>query len=411
MKRLSLFILLLAVLFATVLPTAAAQSAELPVVRAVIFYSPNCGHCHMVINEILLPLLDEYGDQLVILGFDTSQAAGSQLYQSAIETYQISDERRGVPTLVVHDVVLVGSQEIPDRFPTLIEEGLAAGGIDWPEIPGLAQLISEMETQPSPTIAPPAATRPVSTATPIPGATPTLAPSPAAPSPAVPSPTASPAPAVLTVGEDELPPAGDLDPPPDPLGFALAGAVLVGMVVALGYVAWRIARSPARQGFVHLFSSGSVPAPRVATWAVPLLLLLGLGVASYLAYVELTHVDAVCGPVGKCNIVQASDYALFLGVPVAVWGVLNYLIAAALWAGQKFLPERTAALSTLALSTLLLFGTLFSIYLTCLEIFAIHAICAWCLTSAVVTTVLMLLFVIPLTDTNSASLRRTGVNA
>jgi uncharacterized membrane protein len=355
----------------------------------------------MVINEVLLPLLDEYGDQLLIVGFDTSQAAGSQLYQATIERYQIPDERLGVPALVVHDVVLVGSQEIPDRFPALVEEGLAAGGLDWPEIPGLDQLLSEMQPEPSPTFAPPTLSSSVSTATPVPGETPTLAPSLAAPSPTVP-----PAPAVLTVGEDEIPPAGDLDPPPDPLGFALASVVLVGMVIALGYAAWRIARPPARQGIVQLFSSAPLPAPRVATWAVPLLLLLGLGVASYLAYVEVTLVEAVCGPVGKCNIVQASDYALLLGVPVAAWGVLNYLAATGLWAGGKFLSGRTAALSTLALSALLLFGTLFSIYLTCLELFAIHAVCAWCLTSAVVTTILMLLLVIPLTGTNSASLRR-----
>jgi uncharacterized membrane protein len=38
-----------------------------------------------------------------------------------------------------------------------------------------------------------------------------------------------------------------------------------------------------------------------------------------------------------------------------------------------------------------LFGTLFSIYLTYLELFVIHAVCIWCLASAVIITVLMLL--------------------
>jgi hypothetical protein len=85
-----------------------------------------------VINEVLLPMLDEYGDQLQVVGIDTYQAAGSQLYQAAIEQYQISPERRGVPALVIHDVVLVGSQEIPDRFPALVKEGLAAqASPDW----------------------------------------------------------------------------------------------------------------------------------------------------------------------------------------------------------------------------------------------------------------------------------------
>jgi uncharacterized membrane protein len=114
-------------------------------------------------------------------------------------------------------------------------------------------------------------------------------------------------------------------------------------------------------------------------------------VASYLAYVEVTHSAAVCGPVGDCNVVQTSAYALFLGVPVAVWGVLNYLAIIGLWAGQRYLPGRVANLSLLGLLGLTGFGTLFSMYLTCLELFAIQAICSWCLSSAVITTALMLL--------------------
>jgi uncharacterized membrane protein len=39
---------------------------------------------------------------------------------------------------------------------------------------------------------------------------------------------------------------------------------------------------------------------------------------------------------------------------------------------------------------LALAGTLFSLYLTYLEAFVIEAICAWCLTSAVVITLLLL---------------------
>jgi len=46
-------------------------------------------------------------------------------------------------------------------------------------------------------------------------------------------------------------------------------------------------------------------------------------------------------------------------------------------------------------------GTIFSIYLTCLELLVIHAVCAWCLSSAVITTVLMLLVAIPITGKES----------
>jgi uncharacterized membrane protein len=68
-----------------------------------------------------------------------------------------------------------------------------------------------------------------------------------------------------------------------------------------------------------------------------------------------------------------------------------------LWAVQKYSDGPLANLSTLALVGLTMFGTGFSIYLTMLEIFVIHAICAWCLSSAVITTALMLLSVMPVT--------------
>lgn len=146
-----------------------------------------------------------------------------------------------------------------------------------------------------------------------------------------------------------------------------------------------------------LFQFNRNPASYAKTWAIPLLSLLGLGVATYLAYVEITHVEAVCGPVGECNIVQSSSYAQILGIPIAVLGMLNYLAIIILWIGQRDSIKQAANLSTLGLLGLTLFGTLFSIYLTWLEIFAIRAVCAWCLSSAIITTILMLLVVVAVT--------------
>ncbi len=62
---------------------------------------------------------EQYGDQLQIIGIDTSHQAGSELYQKAIESFKIPAGRRGVPTLIVGDIVLVGSSEVPARFPRL----------------------------------------------------------------------------------------------------------------------------------------------------------------------------------------------------------------------------------------------------------------------------------------------------
>ena len=121
-------------------PVASAQKVQ---VRALLFYSQSCGHCHKVITEVLPFLSEKYGDKLQIAGVDVGHQIGQQLYQSAIERFEIPENRLGVPTLIIGETILVGSLEIPEELPGLIEEGLENGGIDWPDIPGLREIMAE----------------------------------------------------------------------------------------------------------------------------------------------------------------------------------------------------------------------------------------------------------------------------
>lgn len=407
-----LYWLVLVILAAAWLATsslAIAQSVEEPAVQAVLFYSPTCPHCHEVIKNTLVPMVDKYGDRLQILAVDVAQPGGQQLYLAAVERYQI--QQQGVPTLIIGEVVLIGGLDIPEQFPALVEAGLAAGGVGWPDIPGLAELLPAVTppaSTPTPAIQ---ATTPASAVTPLPSSpmptlqsaatlAPTLTPMP----PATATPTSTAPPPVLSLGDEVLPPAEATAPPPDPLGFTLAGSVLVGMMVALNYAAWQI-----RLAWPHLSQLGQQRFNRIRTWAVPGLALLGLGVATYLAYVEITHVEAICGPIGECNIVQTSPYAQIFGIPIAVLGVLYYLAVGFLWAGQKYLSGRWAGLAGWGLLGLTLASILFSIYLTYLELFVIRAICAWCVSSAVITTLLLLWVVLPLT--RHPSRRQAAVEA
>lgn len=131
---------------------------------------------------------------------------------------------------------------------------------------------------------------------------------------------------------------------------------------------------------------------RWANRLVPILGFFGLGVAGYLAYVETQAVQAVCGPVGDCNAVQASPYARLFGVlPIGVLGVIGYVLILLFWiAGQKKTAE-LQKMSWLGLFALTLAGTLFSIYLTFLEPFVIQAVCIWCLTSSVIMALLLVI--------------------
>jgi uncharacterized membrane protein len=331
--------------------------ADGPVVRAVLFFSPTCPHCHQVMTEDLPPLIEQYGEQLQIMSIDTYQSDGLALYQAAIRRYAIPEGRLGVPTLIIGGTVLVGSGEIPEHLPGLIEYHLARGGVNWPDIPGLAELMSEAGKENG--IA----------------------------SAFMPAPTASP----QSSSQAGLPHApndqiGVLDRfNTDPLGNSLSVFVLLGMIASVLFTAVRL---------FHVRAGGATLEDIAAwrTWIVALLCVTGLGVALYLAYVETTRTPAVCGPVGDCNTVQQSEYARLFGlIPVGIVGTAGYLLILAAWSLRHFASSALRDWAMLSVFGMALVGTLFSVYLTFLEPFVIGATCLWCLSSAVSMTIILLL--------------------
>jgi uncharacterized membrane protein len=119
---------------------------------------------------------------------------------------------------------------------------------------------------------------------------------------------------------------------------------------------------------------------------VATLALIGIGVATYLALHRLGVIGELVCRIGSCETVQTSRWATFLGVPVAFWGVGFYvaLFVVAMATTRPALDDSLGA--SVALVALTVSGVLFSFWLTYLELFVIHAICAWCVGSAVVVT-------------------------
>lgn len=125
--------------------------------------------------------------------------------------------------------------------------------------------------------------------------------------------------------------------------------------------------------------------------AIAVLALIGIFVSSYLALYKLGYLGIIQCSVGGCETVQSSQYAIFLGVPVAVWGVGAYLALFLLallgvqpaWAGERWVANGIFALAAA--------GVAFSSYLTYLEAFVIHAWCQWCVVSAILITLIFLL--------------------
>lgn len=389
------------------------------VVHALLFYSPTCPHCHKVMTEDLPPLFARYGPRLRMAGVDVTTASGQAMYRAAVRAFAIPDDRLGVPTLIVGSRVLVGDGEIPAEFPGIIERGLAAGGIEWPDLPELREALARAGEP----VAPRQDTARAAPPVPAPPETVAAAPTPArvdtqhaardtsalAPRQARAAPrsrggaaaapprkapvtprldTAAPAPATPGAPGTLMPLAGAPTSPTttgtvrdrflrDPAGNTAAVAVLLAMLATLSWVAASLLRRTAR-----------FPAP--PGWVAPALAVLGLGVAAYLAFVEVSGARAVCGPLGDCNTVQQSAYARLFGVlPVGVAGLAGYAAMLAAWLLGALGPASAARAGRLALWTLALVATLFSVYLTFLEPFVIGATCSWCLSSAIISTLLL----------------------
>ena len=369
---------MLPVLLLTILLLPARVQAQEPVAYGLFFYSPACGHCHDVINNDWGAIQDEFGEQLQVLFVNIQIPEGSRLMSQITSEMNINSS--GVPMLVLGETVLIGSIEIPARTADVIRTGLVNGGIDVPPVAGVEAVFMQALGDAYQTN--------------------------------VDLISSSTQPALLSDVAN---------------GFAIA--ILIAMVTSISAIGIAFINPQVKQaitgrwqifvvaftalitvGFIGslLFGSDEIivtgitgvmavlmtvvafvaltqrqaPTPRAL---VPVVLVVGLIVASYMTYIETTAADAVCGVVGNCNIVQQSEYASLFGIPIGVIGIIGYVSLFAVWL-VSLRDERAHNIFFLLVAG----GMLFTIYLTFLEPFVIGASCMWCLTSAL--TMLLLLW-------------------
>jgi uncharacterized membrane protein len=111
---------------------------------------------------------------------------------------------------------------------------------------------------------------------------------------------------------------------------------------------------------------------------------LGLGLASYLTYIHYAGIKPLCGRNGgSCEFVQTSKYSHLAGVPVALLGLIGYVLIL----GSLLAPDEERF--RFATAALVLGGFAFSAYLTYREVYSLEAICEYCVSSAVLLTVML----------------------
>jgi uncharacterized membrane protein len=111
---------------------------------------------------------------------------------------------------------------------------------------------------------------------------------------------------------------------------------------------------------------------------------VGLCLAAYLTYVHYSGITPPCSIKGNpCSEVQKSQYSLLIGIPVALIGLLGYIAILG-----SLLLARDGERARFVTMALILGGFGFSLYLTYRELFTLHKICEWCVSSAVIMTML-----------------------
>lgn len=135
MRKLGVIAGCVLVLCMVAVPRAWAQE-EQPVVRGYLFYSETCPACHQTRTQILPELYRRYGQQLRIKAININESEENYQWLLACEqAFGVPEDKAAIPVLFIGDQYMVGSAEIKDQLPPLIEEHLAQGGLAYPDVP------------------------------------------------------------------------------------------------------------------------------------------------------------------------------------------------------------------------------------------------------------------------------------
>lgn len=120
---------------------------------------------------------------------------------------------------------------------------------------------------------------------------------------------------------------------------------------------------------------------------VGILSVFGIILTSYLTWVYFKQDKvAFCSQGSGCDIVQQSQWSVFLGLPLSLWGLGLYTLLT--WNFFASLPKIKKWKRMWFLSFM---GVCISIYLTFIGWFSLGAFCTWCLISFAILTVIFLL--------------------
>jgi len=380
-------------------------------VNLILFCVPDNIDCRTVQNEFFTEIKEDYGDQISILSIDNSERQGSLLFLKILIQYHVPFGKQ-LPFVVIGQRNFSGLSEISSELPKIIKQGLENGGINWPEVDGIKELITNLRN----------------------------------------SSNSSTNHRFINNSSGFIKSQLDFFTyqfQKDIIGNQYALWVLLGLIgctIFSGFLFLQGKNQTTSHGLI-LFSTvflflGVIVAEHLANiqslfndrkltfsgdsfltlsvlllitlgftwtlfalirksnsfnsywfkWIPTLLIMTCLLCAGYLFSSGILQAEAACGAIGDCNAVQQSRYANLFGIfPVSLLGILGTLGITVSWFLYHFCELKIKNYFGLAFYSFSSFGTLFFIYLTFLEPFVIGATCFWCLTSAIAMGTLMLI--------------------
>ena len=113
-----------------------APAAAAPV-HVLVFEAPGCPHCEQVEREVLAPLVQAHGAQVVLHSLSVRRPAAYEVLMRLEARQAVAPAARRLPTVAVGDRLLVGASAVLETLPGLVQEGLTRGGAPLPEVEGL----------------------------------------------------------------------------------------------------------------------------------------------------------------------------------------------------------------------------------------------------------------------------------
>ena len=119
---------------------------------------------------------------------------------------------------------------------------------------------------------------------------------------------------------------------------------------------------------------------------IAILAVIGLGVSLYLSITHYLGFTVPCDLTHGCEVVLTSRYSMFLGLPLAVWGVGYFfsIIFSALMANHYPVWQKI-------LTGILSLGALAALSFLSIQFFVLKKVCQYCLTTDLLSIILFIL--------------------